>query len=269
MTESQLVALLDSLRALPHETEWVEFKENINDPEQIGEYLSALSNSARLSDKDAGYLVWGVADESHALVGTSFQPHRQKKGNLQLELWLATLLNPHVNFQFHTFSQEGKAVVILEIQPCQNAPTRWKGTAFIRVGSNKKPLAEYLEKERRLWSLLSQSPFEKDVAASDLSVEEVLRLLDFSAYYDLTTQVLPKETRGIVEHLIQEKMVSRRTDGRLDITNFGAILFAKKLGDFDRLGRKAVRVIEYSGNNRVAGDASMSRIQATPMGSRR
>ena len=253
MTESQLIVLLDSLRALPLETEWVEFKENVNEAEVIGEYLSALSNSARLSDKDAGYLVWGVADGTHEVVGTSFRPHNKKKGNQQLELWLANLLKPTYQFSVPYVSTEGKAIVILEIQPAQNAPTRWMSTAFIRVGSNKKKLAEYVEKERRLWSLLSQSPFEKDVAASDLSVEEVLRLLDFSAYYDLTKQVLPKETRGIVDHLIQEKMVSRRTDGRLDITNFGAILFAKKLGDFDRLGRKAVRVIEYAGNNRVAG----------------
>lgn len=252
MTENQLLALLDSLCALPQETEWVEFKENNEDPEEIGEYLSALSNSARLSDKDAGYLVWGVADGTHELVGTSFRPHRKKKGNQQLESWLANLLNPHINFQFHTLLHEEKAVVILEIQPCQSTPTRWKGTAFVRVGSDKKRLSEYVEKERLLWSLLSQSQYEKEVAASDLSVEDVLRLLDFSAYYDLTKQVLPKETRGIVEHLIQEKMVMRRTDGRLDITNFGAILFAKKLTDFDRLGRKAVRVIEYAGNNRVA-----------------
>lgn len=252
MTENQLSALFDSLRALPHETEWVEFKENNEDPEEIGEYLSALSNSARLLDKDAGYLAWGVTDGTHELVGTTFQPHRKKKGNQPLESWLAYLLNPHINFQFHTFFKDEKPVVILEVQPCQSAPTRWKGTAFIRVGSVKKKLSDYVEKERLLWSLLSQSQFEKEIAASDLSVEDVLRFLDFSAYYDLTKQVLPKETRGIVDHLIQEKMVVRRTDGRLDITNFGAILFAKKLGEFDRLGRKAVRVIEYAGNSRVA-----------------
>lgn len=253
MTDSQLLVLLDSLRALPHETEWVEFKENVNEPEEIGEYISALSNSARLSDKDSGYMVWGVADETHELVGTSFQPRRKKKGNQPLESWLANHLNPRINFQFHTFSPQETPVVILEIQPAQNAPTRWTSNAFIRIGSVKKKLAEYEAREKLLWSLLSQSPFENDIAASDLSTEEVLRLLDFSTYYDLTKQVLPKDTDGVVSHLIQEKMVNRRLDGHLDITNFGAILFAKKLSSFDRLGRKAVRVIEYAGNNRVAG----------------
>jgi hypothetical protein len=40
---------LDGLRRQPAETEWLEFKENHYTPELIGQYLSALSNSARLS----------------------------------------------------------------------------------------------------------------------------------------------------------------------------------------------------------------------------
>jgi ATP-dependent DNA helicase RecG len=35
-----LKALLRELCALPAETEWVEFKENNEDPQQIGEYIS-------------------------------------------------------------------------------------------------------------------------------------------------------------------------------------------------------------------------------------
>ena len=36
-----LEGLLRELCALPHETEWVEFKEDNTDPQEIGEYLSA------------------------------------------------------------------------------------------------------------------------------------------------------------------------------------------------------------------------------------
>ncbi len=38
--------------------------------------------------------------------------------------------------------------------------------------------------------------------------------------------------------------------GRYDITNLGAILFAKRLSDFGRLGRKVIRVVKYSGDGR-------------------
>ena len=40
--------LVRELISLPRETEWVEFKHNNDDPQTIGEYISALSNSAAL-----------------------------------------------------------------------------------------------------------------------------------------------------------------------------------------------------------------------------
>src|SRR5690606_29921797 len=54
--------LLKSLVAMPIETEWVEFKHNNDAPEELGEYIAALSNSAALHGRDAGYVVWGVED---------------------------------------------------------------------------------------------------------------------------------------------------------------------------------------------------------------
>jgi hypothetical protein len=46
--EAYLAGLLHELRKLPNETEWVEFKANYADPQEIGEYISALSNAAAL-----------------------------------------------------------------------------------------------------------------------------------------------------------------------------------------------------------------------------
>src|SRR5699024_7190982 len=40
-------------------------------------------------------------------------------------------------------------------------------------------------------------------------------------------------------------------DGLYSITNLGAILFAKRFSDFPRISRKAIRVVQYSGNNRL------------------
>jgi ATP-dependent DNA helicase RecG len=63
-TNEYLVSLVHELRKLPRETEWFEFKLNLSDPEEIGEYLSALANSAALLGKVYGYLVWGVDDKN-------------------------------------------------------------------------------------------------------------------------------------------------------------------------------------------------------------
>lgn len=40
-------------------------------------------------------------------------------------------------------------------------------------------------------------------------------------------------------------------NGLYAITNMGAILLAKKLSDFPRISRKAIRVVQYDGNNRL------------------
>lgn len=85
MSQEYLVGLVNELRKLPAETGWVEFKENVAMPEDIGEYLSALSNTATLNGKANAYLVWGVKDGTHEVTGTMFKPALAKKGNENLE----------------------------------------------------------------------------------------------------------------------------------------------------------------------------------------
>ena len=75
-----LTGLVHELRGLPRETEWVEFKHNNADPQEIGEYVSALANSAALNDRAHGYLLWGVEDGTHAIVGTNFSPAASRRG---------------------------------------------------------------------------------------------------------------------------------------------------------------------------------------------
>lgn len=251
MSQQALSSLLTQLRSQSRETEWVEFKQNNIDPEQIGEYVSALSNSAALHRKDAAYIVWGVENETHNVVGTSFKPRQAKKGNEELENWLLRLLSPRVDMKIHEFQENGFDVVIFEIQPSHHTPVAFSGTEFIRVGSLKKKLKEYPEKERALWSFFSETPFEKGVARNSVSSEEVLRLIDYPACFDLLEQPLPDNRTGILERLHREKVIVDRGGDSFDITNLGAILFARNLKQFDRLARKALRVIQYKEKSRV------------------
>ena len=70
--------LINELLALPAETTWLEFKGSNSDPEMIGKRCSALSNSARIEGRDCAYLVWGIDDETHAILGTDFNPDTKK-----------------------------------------------------------------------------------------------------------------------------------------------------------------------------------------------
>ncbi|MGZ8190971.1 MAG: AlbA family DNA-binding domain-containing protein, partial [Methylococcaceae bacterium] len=126
-TLEYLNGLLRELIALPNETEWVEFKQNNDQPEKIGEYISALSNSAALCGKANAYLVWGVDDKTHEVVGTTFSPSAAKKGEQELESWLLNLLKPRVHFHFYLLDIEEKPVVILEIARATRNPVQFQG----------------------------------------------------------------------------------------------------------------------------------------------
>lgn len=252
MSQDALVQLLLQLAGLPYETEWVELKRDNAKPEEIGEYLSAISNSAALHGREAGFLVWGIADGTHDLVGTRFRPRSARVGNEELESWLSHLLAPRIHFKVHEIELDGRAFVLFEVPAAAHTPVRFKDTEHIRVGSYKKKLKDYPEKERALWATFSKRPvFEQETAKSSAEPEEVLSLLDYPAYFDLTLQRLPEDRDGILARLQHEKLVLSAGDGRYDITNLGAILLAKDLHAFEGLRRKAVRVVLYRGANRV------------------
>ncbi len=251
-SQQYLSGLVRELRGLPDETEWAEFKTNNTDGEAIGEYISALANSAALEGKAAGYLVWGIEDTAHDIVGTSFRPKAERRGNEELESWLLRLLVPKADFRFHEIEVDGKRVVILEIERATRQPVQFQGVEYVRVGSYKKKLKDFPEKERSLWRIFDRVPFEELVAMPELDEHAVLELLDYPSYFDLMGQRFPDGRAGILAALERERLIVRDDAGRWSITSLGAVLFAKTLEAFPKLGRKALRVIEYDGSSRMS-----------------
>jgi len=161
-TDAHLISMVQEFCKLPAETPWLEFKQDNGDPEQIGEYISALSNAATLAGRDCGYLVWGIGNTTHEIVGTSFNPGKAK-GNEDLETWLLIRLNPSLHFQFYTLSIEGKTVVMLEVPKASSKPTSFHHVDYTRVGANKKWLKEFPDQERALWRAFDSSSFEEQI----------------------------------------------------------------------------------------------------------
>lgn len=249
--EVGLRSLLKELVSLPKETEWAEFKHNAIKPEELGEYISALANSAALLGKPTAYMVWGVDDETHSIIGTDFKPSLAKHKQQELESWLLQGLEPKIDFTFHEFSSpENDAVVILEINANCHTPVRFSGTEFIRIGSYKKPLGKHPEKERALWRVFDRKPWEYRVARDKCSIDEVLQLIDYPSFFSLLSQPLPENKDSIMDYLAKDFVVERNDAGSWDITNLGAILFARELDSFKNLSRKAIRLIQYNANNR-------------------
>ena len=102
--------LLETLIALPRETEWLEFKQNKFDAEGVGKYVSSLANAAMLHDQRNGYLVFGVEDETHAVVGTAVRMKGASVGGEPFEAWLSKLLHPTVHVEIVPFEYDGRHV---------------------------------------------------------------------------------------------------------------------------------------------------------------
>ncbi len=244
-------SIVQELRKLPTETEWVEFKHNKVDAEEIGQYLSALSNSAALVGKVKAYLIWGIEDGSHEIIGTTFKPREAKVENEELENWLLRLLSPKIKFNFYELIMEDKPVVLLEIGSAFRHPVQFKNIEYIRVGSYLKKLKDFSEIERELWRIFDETPFERGIAQDNISAEDVLLLIDYPAYFSLLNMPLPDSRDGIMKALESEEMFLLGVNGQWNITNLGAILFAKDISQFSSLKRKAIRVIQYKGENRI------------------
>lgn len=249
--EQYWISLVRELLTQATETSWLELKHNKAEPQEIGEYISALANSAALEGKAHAYLLWGIDDASHDVLGTTFDPKASKVGNEELESWLLRQLAPKIDFRFHSVDLDAGIVVLLEIGRAFRHPVRFAGQEYIRIGSYKKKLKDFPEKERTLWRIFDATPFEDMPALEKATIEEVLRLLDYPAYFDLLGIPLPESRDGILRALAADELIEAVDGGRWNIRNLGAILFAKRLADFSSLKRKAVRVIAYRGTSRV------------------
>lgn len=210
------------------ESEWLEFKQNNENPEKIGEYLSALSNSALLHDLPEGYLIFGIDDTAREIVGTSFKPYQTKKGNEELQSWLARLLAPHTDFKIYETVFGDMAVVLFVVDAAVRQPVKFNGTAYVRVGSTKKKLTEHPEKESKIWTKASQLSFENGFATDTLAVTDVLDLIDVGGYFRLMSLPQPETVEAMLERLQQDKLLVK--DGRLyRISNICAMLFASDI----------------------------------------
>ena len=249
---SVINSIIDEARRHNVELPWIEFKSSNYNPQEIGEYISALSNTAALYNQDHAFVIWGIDDITHEVVGTSFDPQKVKQGNQGLDLWISTQLDPQVQFYFHKTVIDSKAVVLLEIGCAHSSPVKFKSTDYIRIDSYKKKLKDFPDTERELWAIFSKKPFEFMVAMENVANDFVLRLLDYSSYFEMLSADLPSDKAGILNILSVEGMIVKSETGNYNITNLGAILFAKRLSDFPSLARKAIRIIKYNGNNRMS-----------------
>ena len=244
--------LIDNLRALPDETEYVEFKRNFSEAEKEAEDISALANSAAYHGVSAAFNIWGIDDATHEVTGITFKPRNKKRGNQSLEMWLRQHLSDNANFEFAEVTYDQKPLVILKVWPAAQSPVAFNHHAYIRTDSSTQPLKTGSAREAELWRRIQNKSFEAQIAKEQLPLDEALDLLDYPRYFDLLDIPLPPDEETVSHYLEKDEILIQPENGRWGITNLGALLFAKDLSSFPTVRRKGLRIARYAGKNRAA-----------------
>jgi ATP-dependent DNA helicase RecG len=244
--------LLARLLQEPRENEWLEFKQNKFSPEDLGQYISGLSNSAILAEQEYAYLVYGVEENTRTVTGTSVRLKQERVGNELLENWLNHLIHPSINFEFVILNANGVHVEMVIITPAYMMPIRFKSNSYIRVDQVLKVLRDFPERERAIWSITSRFKFERGVAAANLKDDKIFELFFCEKLADLLE--LKKTSRSaLIDHFLMEGLLIDNKQGGFDATNLLAIIAARDLKKFSTVAKKRPRVVTYQGINKLVG----------------
>ena len=148
--------VVNRCRSYKNEMEWFEFKQGtaVSQPDEIGEYISALSNAAVMNGEPAGFLIWGVNNDTHELTGTDFN-YTKDINHEPFEHYLSRYVSPTIYFYFEEEIVEGERTVVLTIPAARIVPTAYREERWIRIGSSKEKLRKYPDREAALFRILN------------------------------------------------------------------------------------------------------------------
>jgi ATP-dependent DNA helicase RecG len=229
---------IDALLNVRSENEHLEFKsaENRYDFEELVDYCVALANES------GGRMLLGITDKvPRRVVGTkAFDVPERTVAGIYERL--------HLKVTFDEVAHPAGRVLVFHVpsRPV-GQPVHYKGRYLMRAGEELVPmtpdqLKKIMAEGEPDWALKP--------AMTECDGEKVVQVLDTQSYFDLLHLPYPANREAVLERFTSERLIER-CGGSWTITNLGAVLFAKKLESFDRLSRKAPRVIVYEGMNKL------------------
>jgi predicted HTH transcriptional regulator len=229
---------IDLWRLAPTEHQRLEFKEAKTqfDSRRVLEYCVALANEG------GGQLVLGVADEPpRPVVGTRAFADI---GALAEQLLQTVGFRVDVEEVLHP---RGRVLVF-------HIPSRPYGTAYHLGGrylmrSGEALVAMSEDQLRRIFAEGGPGWLEEH-SSSGLHAQDVVDLLDTQSFFELLKLPYPTERSGVIDRLVRERLVDSR-GATFEIRRLGALVLAKRLGDFADVARRAPRVVVYAGTSKL------------------
>jgi ATP-dependent DNA helicase RecG len=229
---------LERWMQVPKETEGLEFKaaRESYSGGKLMDYCVGIANDG------GGKLVLGVTDKPpRKVVGT---PAVNDPAGMQKKI-LDTI---NFDVRIEELKHPKGRVVICHI------PRRPKGMALHHDGKYLMRSGEELRAmtPERLREIFAEGnpDWVFRSAREDCSASDVVRMLDTEAFHNMLSLPYPAARGAVLRRLEMERLITV-TGEKYSITNLGAILFAKRLDDFEGLARKAPRVAVYDGLNKL------------------
>ncbi|MDD5885075.1 MAG: putative DNA binding domain-containing protein [Erysipelotrichaceae bacterium] len=232
-----------------HESETVEWKHANADPDQIGKYISALSNMAAIRGEEQGYLIFGVNDEGKP-VGTDIDFNHMKVGGVLFPFHINQTISPKGIVSIEEGFAQNQRVVVFAVRSASNSPTTYLGKTYGRIGSSLVDLSAYPEIARSLWAKLLGVGKEDSVALADVPQSDVGHYLDMAFYYRKLGLAFPSQDEAI-SRMAEEGFLRMRDDGNVDITNLGALCLAENMSNFPSLQGNAIEIVPYTSDSRA------------------
>lgn len=138
-SEEELIEILIELLKNP-ENEYIEFKKASNtfDVDKLGKYFSAMSNEATLKDKQYGWIIFGVDDKTHDILGTDYC----KNNNFNnIKKQISDNTTDNISFlEVYSIIFNEKRIVMFQVPAAVGTPINWKGYPYGRIGESLVPL---------------------------------------------------------------------------------------------------------------------------------
>lgn len=247
-TESELHSILTRLLVLPAETEMVEFKhaENSFSDHDLGEYFSALSNEANLHELNEAWLVFGVDNKTHAILGTNYKPNRPSLDEVKKKI--ADQTTNRITFdEIYEIERDGKRVLMFLIPAApQGFPIAYKGHYYGRDAESIGALNIHEIEKIRLQHPLNA--YELQIAKAHASKQSILETLNYKKFFELIRKEIPQTHDAIIASMMEYGYVVENGN-KYDITNLGALLLANNLTSFPHLENRRIIVRRYNGTN--------------------
>lgn len=241
--EKALSILEDSLYPVATELNELDWKSGLScKTERLAQHLCAFSNL-----KGGGLLVFGVNNDATlcSINKDECEEIIQRLGNIA-----KNNLSVSITIEHWTTEYKGHSLLFIHIPEQIDKPTHLRGKEI--WDSYTRSAGQTVKMSRsQIKSLIADSQgltFEQRIAKENVTIDELLLLLNYTKYFEMSSKETPKDKLTIAKRL-EEFGLCVQNEDNWHITNMGAILFANDISKFETLQSHSVIVRKYAGSN--------------------